>query len=119
MLEDYIDTIAADQRGFGLTSALYLRFDGLIDSASLPAEPAAAQGDAASVYLVNVDADSPGFGTRLPLEFRFEPEAGESIGDNWLACLPFPGFVMAEETTYALVVTKRLLSIDGDPVQAS
>jgi predicted esterase len=119
LLEDYLDTIAQDQRGFGLTSALYVRFDGLIDADSLPADPAAAQAEGAAVYLVNVDADSPGFGSKLPLEFRFETEAGESIGDNWLACLPFPGFVMAEETTYALVVTKGLLSVDGEPVKAS
>lgn len=119
LLEDYIDTVALKQRGFGQSSALYLRFDGGIDTTSLPGDPEAAQADDASIYLVNVDPDSPTFGSKLPLEFRFQVEAGENIGDHWLGCLPFPGFVMAEETTYALVVTRRLLGTDAQPVQAS
>ena len=116
LLNDYLDTIGAQQKGFGLTSALYLRFEGPISNGSLPPDPEASRGEDASIYLVNVDAASPTYGDRIPLEFRFEQEAGESIGENWLGCLPFPGFVMAEGTTYALVVTNRLQSAGGGSI---
>jgi pimeloyl-ACP methyl ester carboxylesterase len=82
----------------------------------LPGDPTASREEGASIYLINVDAASPTYGTRIPLQFGFKEEAGESIGENWLGCLPFPGFVMAEETTYALVVTNRLRSADGGSV---
>lgn len=116
LLDDYLNTIGAQQKGFGLTSALYLRFEGPISSGSLPGDAAASRDEDASIYLVNVDAASPTYGARIPLEFRFEQEAGESIGENWLGCLPFPGFVMAEETTYALIVTNRLQSSGGGSI---
>ncbi len=116
LLADYIETIAAQQKGFGLTSALYLRFAGPISPGSLPIDAPASREEKASVYLVNVDAASPSYGTRIPMEYRFGQEAGESIGENWLGCLPFPGFVLAEKTTYALIVTKRLRSSGGGSV---
>ncbi len=119
LLEDYIDAIAQDQKGFGLSSALYFRFEGAISDGSLPKDPASSLEESASVYLVNIDKDSSTYGDRIPLEFRFQHEAGESIGPFWLGCLPFPGFVMAEDTTYALVATKRLHSADGGDVLAS
>ncbi len=119
LLEEYIDSIGSVQRGFGLTSGLYVRFDGGISSSSLPSDASSSLSDSASVYLVNIDVNSPSFGKRTPLEFRFQEEASENIGANWLGCLPFPGFVLAEETTYALVVTKRVHSSGGGDVLAS
>jgi predicted esterase len=119
ILEDYMDAIAVGQKGFGLASALYFRFDGAIAASTLPPSPADSLSEEASVYLINVDTESPDFGKRVPLEFRFQVEANSSIGENWLACLPYPGFLMNEETTYALVATNRLLSSDDEPVQAS
>src|SRR5688572_30359036 len=88
----YVDIIAARQRGLSLTAPSFFRFDAEIDPATLPATPQAATEDGASVYLVNVDPDSPGRGERLPLRFRFEPVPGEVIGDNWLSAAPYPGF---------------------------
>ena len=119
ILEDYVNVVAQQQKGFGLSSALYFRFAGAIDAGSLPQDAASSLKDNASVYLVNIDADSPGYGSRIPLEFRFQEEAGDSIGAFWLGVLPFPGFVMAEATTYALIATKRLRSRDGGDVLAS
>lgn len=119
LLEDYLDIIAAEQRGFGLTSALFLRFDGPISVGSLPVDAASSRDDNSSIYLVNIDEASPTYGARIPLQFRFQEEAGESIGEHWLGCLPFPGFVLAEETTYALVVTNRLHSSGGGSVLLS
>ncbi len=119
LLGDYLDAIVLKQRGFGLTSGLFVRFDGAIEPASLPQSPADATAEDASVYLVNIDKDSPEYGQSMPLQFRFETNKGSMIGDNWLSCLPYPGFVMLETTTYALIVSSRLKASDTSPVSAA
>ena len=116
LIELYIDAIAAQQRGFGLSSAGYLLFDGPIDASSLPWTPGGSRLPTASVYLVDVDPDSPEYGQQVPTTARFMTEAGEAIAANALAVLPFPGFVLRERTTYALVATRRLTTRFGDAV---
>lgn len=119
LIEDYLTVIPQRLDGFGQNAAIFVRFDGAIDPATLPATPAAAREDGASVYLVDVDPASPARGVRWPLKFRFEPLPGETIGPNWLAALPYPGFPLADGRTYALVVTTRVAGGDGAPVRAS
>jgi pimeloyl-ACP methyl ester carboxylesterase len=113
LITEYIDVIAAEQRGYSISAASFFRFSGEIDPATLPATPDDSRQDGASVYLVDVDPDSPSRGERVPLRFRFETFAGESIGANWLSVLPYPGFVLREQTTYAVVVTDRVRAADG------
>ena len=100
--------ISANLDGFGLNAAIFVRFGGSVDAASLPQEPEASLMDDASVYLVNVDPTSPGHGQKTPLLFRFEPRPGSVIAGNWLSALPYPGFPLDEGATYALVVTNRV-----------
>ncbi len=105
--------------GFGLNQAIYLRFDGELDPASLP-DAIGSVDDAASVYLIDVDPDSPGYGQRSPILVRFRAEAGETIGPNHLIARPYPGFGLTEATTYALVVTDRVRDSAGNsPVATS
>jgi dienelactone hydrolase len=115
----YVDSISNAQRGFSINAGIFFCFDAPIDASSLPATPSDALADDASVYLVDVDPDSPRKGERVPLRFRFEPRSGETIGDNWLSVLPYPGFVLDELTTYALVLTDRLRATDGTAVAAA
>ena len=108
----YLDAIETLD-GFGTNGAIISRFSGPIDPASLP-DPAASLDDPrASVYLVDVDPDSPARGTRIPLRFRFQTFDGWTVGANWLSALPYPGFPLDESTTYALVITDRLRSAGG------
>ena len=116
IVELYLDAIASDQRGFSLNAPVLLRFDGAVDPATLPSDPIAATTDDASVYLVIVDPDSPRYGERWPIRLRFEASDGETIGANWLSALPFPGYPLAEATTYALVVTRRVAAAGGSAV---
>lgn len=102
--------------GFGLNNAIFTRYSGELDVASLPADAAATLEPGASVYLVNVDPDSPERGRRHPLRFRFQTFEGFTIGPNWLSALPYPGFPLREQTTYALVVTDRLRNTGGASV---
>jgi dienelactone hydrolase len=119
LVENYLAAMAERLDGFGVNAALFARFTGPIDPASLPADPEAARADDASVYLVDVDEASPGRGTRWPLRFRFEEDAGETIGEHWLSVLPYPGFPLAGGRRYALVLTDRVRGADGEPVEAA
>jgi len=119
ILGEYIDVIASRQRGFSISAAIFFRFDAPIDPASLPQTVEASLEADASVYLVNVDPDSPLVGERVPVRFRFEHYEGEAIGRDWLSVLPYPGFPLDETTTYAVVVTSRVLATDGSALQAA
>lgn len=118
LVEDYLDAMEPRLDGFGRNAAIFVRFDHEIDVATLPQTPDEARDDDASVYLVDVDPDSPDRGTKWPLRFRFEPEDGETIGTNWLGSVPYPGFPLEEARVYALVVTSRVHGADGTPVLA-
>lgn len=119
LIDRYLTIFSEKVDGFGTNSAIFVRFSDEIDTASLPASTRASLEPNASVYLVDVDPSSPERGRRWPLRFRFEPGEGESIGPHWLSCLPYPGFPLRPSTTYALVVTGRLLGFDGLPVRRS
>jgi predicted esterase len=118
LVAEYVEAIAERQRGFSLSGAILFRFSGPIDVGSLPTNAAAATEPAASVYLVDVDAGSPERGRAIPLRLRFEELAGETIGPDWLGVVPYPGFVLREDTTYAAVVTRRVTA-GGAPVGRS
>jgi hypothetical protein len=106
-----------DLDGFGLNAALFARFSGPVDQTSLPT-PAESMEEGASVYVIDVDADSPDRGTRVPVIATFRPEGTQTIGPNRLVVRPYPGFPLADGTTYALVITNRLRSGDGGDVLA-
>jgi hypothetical protein len=108
--------------GFGTNNAIFTRFAAPIDEGRLPVDMQDSVQSYASVYLVDVDAASPGYGHKQPIVFRFQDYAGWTIGANWLGALPAPGFPLREGTTYALVVTTRLdvtSSPDFDAILAS
>ncbi|MBZ0238480.1 MAG: hypothetical protein K8M05_39570 [Deltaproteobacteria bacterium] len=107
LVNTYIDACETLD-GFGTNSAIFTRFAGPIDTGRLPVDAQESVQSYASVYLVDVDPASPGYGQRSPLVFRFQDYAGWTIGANWLGALPAPGFPLRQATTYALVVTRRL-----------
>jgi dienelactone hydrolase len=112
----YVDAVASLD-GFGTNGAIFTRFSAPIDEATLPTPEASVDDPTSSVYLVDVDPDSPTRGQRWPLRFRFQTYAGWTIGDNWLSALPYPGFPLADGTTYALVITDRVRAAGGGVVE--
>src|SRR5262249_58521900 len=103
----YRDVIAQELDGFGLNEAVYARFDGPLDPASLP-DPAASMMPGASVYLVNITTTSPEYLARTPIVASFRADARGTMGPNSLVARPYPGFGLLEDTTYALVITNRV-----------
>ncbi len=118
-IADHYRTAAAELDGFGLNAPLFARFDDAIDPASLPATATESVDPAASVYLVDLDRASPEYGLRAPIVARFRPDAGGTIGPNSLAIRPYPGFPLREGTTYGLVITRRLLTVDQEELAPS
>ena len=106
---------AADSlEGFGLNQAVFARFEGSLDSPVLP-DPMSSTAATASVYLVDIDPDSPARGERSPIAVRFRAEPTQTLGENHLIARPYPGFGLAEGTTYALVITDRIGGVKASP----
>jgi dienelactone hydrolase len=109
----YLDAVAQDRHGFGTSAAIFFRFSGPVDPASLPTSPAAALDPAASVFLVDLAA-----GNRVPVRIRLRPGSGPFSGPNLLAIEPFPGRPLRPSSRYAALVTTRVRGADGAPVGA-
>jgi hypothetical protein len=115
LVDQYRDAIEGSA-GFGIASGVFFRFDGPIDPASLPADAEASRQPGASAFLIDVDPASPARGTRIPLQVDFRPAADAYRPGNLLTLMPVPGFVLAQGTLYAAVVTTAVLDTTATPV---
>jgi hypothetical protein len=68
---------------------------------------------ASSVYLANVDAESPAYGETVPLRVQFKERSETYSPENLLAMVPVQGWVLEPETWYAAVVTTAVRDADG------
>ncbi|MCA9608849.1 MAG: hypothetical protein KC619_24765 [Myxococcales bacterium] len=74
-------------------------------------------GDAASVFLVDVDADGGDAGARAPIDVAFLADAGPFGARNILALLPLQGRPLAPNRLYAAVVTTRVRGASGEALE--
>ncbi len=118
LLVDQIRAAAESLDGFSLNGAMFARFTGPLDPASLP-DPAASITPTSSVYLVNVDADSPQHSQRTPIIATFRATGTQTLGIDNLVVRPYPGFPLDEGTTYALVITTRVQAAGGGAIGAA
>ncbi len=105
-------------RGFGTTSVIYLTAAVALDPATLPGF-ADSVGDAASVFLIALDPDSPAYLVKHPIEVRFVADGGPYGASNTLAALPLQGVPLRPSTRYALVVTRAVRTASGAPLGRS
>jgi hypothetical protein len=104
--------------GFALNGAVFVPFEGPVDGSRLPADPAASLEPEATVFLIDVDPESPRRGERIPLETSFYKDARSHAPANVLVALPYAGFVLAPHTLYALIVERGLGDVEGRPLYA-
>ncbi len=116
-LDDYLKVISAETNAFATSAALYLGFTGPIDPASLPADPRASIADDASVFLVDIDADSRERGRRIPLRMEYSEIASTYLAPYNLSMIPPYGIQLLGDTTYALVVTNRVTDPAGVAIE--
>lgn len=102
--------------GFGVNTGGYFRFSGSLSTASLPDVKQTLQADSA-IMLVNIDPQSPQYLERVPLRLDFQPIATLYRPGNVLAYLPYRGYSLAAEATYAAIVFTRLTDENGVPIE--
>lgn len=104
--------------GWGLSSGAFVQTDGAIDSSTLPSAAADTLGADAAVYMVNIDANSPHRGERIPLDVIVAPEDPYTPA-NLIAARPVFGFTRRASTQYAFVVTNAVKDESGSPLGSS
>ena len=107
LLTDYLEF--GDSRvGYGTNSPIYLLFEGALDPRDLPTPLESTEDPQSALVLVDIDPDSPDWGTRVPV--IWEQNAFPSsvyMPEHLLAVAPVHGFPLRPTTTYALLVTTR------------
>ncbi len=85
--------------------------------ASLPRTPADSLDPTAAVGLFDITPGSPSFGRRVP--FRLEARTSSAWGGVSHALLLFPSIALNSGGRYGVVVTHRVVTVDGRPFRAS
>ena len=113
-----LDIVESDADGFGVSSAVYFQTTAPIDVEALGGLSDSVAPDAAA-FLVNVDPESPRHRERLPVTSSFMEDGGPYGSPNQLALLPLQGVPLAEGALHAAVVTTRVQTTDGAPLEPS
>jgi hypothetical protein len=126
LLTDSVDPLTFRQYLFELSGnsttersrhpVIYIQFDGALNEAGLPS-PAQSLQDGASVFLMNVDHNSPNKGALIPIESTVF-HGSLYVPDNTLSAMPAVGFPLDPSTRYALVVLSKLGDSTGAPLGA-
>ena len=106
LVQKYLD-LAASLDGFGTNPTIYVRFDGALDTDLLP-DPEGSVTDDATVYLLDIDPQSPDWGTRVPISWDYQPTETAYQPADLLSVQPVWGFPLRANTSYALVVTTAI-----------
>ncbi len=112
-LAQLVELLESGTSGFGPSGAVFVPFDGAVDTSRLPATPEASLEPDASVFLVNVDPDSEAYGERIPIEVSFKAAAETYTPPNLLVVLPFAGVVLEPNTLHAVIVRRGLGDTEG------
>ena len=88
-------TLSDKMDGFSISESAFFRMTGKI-SAAMPG-PEDSLKPSASIFLVNIDPASPGYGERVPVYCHFHAHSSGPL-NNLLAVSPYPGFVLREKT---------------------
>lgn len=113
IVERYLSAIEADTHGYSLSGGTYLRFSTSVDTTTLPATGLASQAAGASVFLMNVDPDSPNQGQRHPVNVSYRDEETRYWPQHCVAVMPVFGIPLEWNTTYAVVVTRDVTPAAG------
>ena len=109
----YVEAMARRLDGFATNGASYARFSEAVDPSSLPSTPEASTEGDASVFLMDVDRESPALGARHPLVLHYQACQTRYWPAYTVASRPVYGLPLASGRRYALVVTDRVRPAAG------
>lgn len=127
----YFGAVEQDVDGFATNAPVFFRFSDIVEPQSIcltegsiypslqdddgnPVE-LCADDQPPNVRLINIDPDSPSYNTSVPVQLAMSQSSGQYICQNWLGIAPLAGQPLAEDTTYAALVTTGVRDIRGDP----
>lgn len=116
-VEQTLDVIREDVRGFGIASAVFFTLSAPPDVTRLP-DAFASVADGAPVFLISV-TPGPDYLRRYPVDVSYAADGGPFGALNLLSLLPVQGMALRPKTTYAAVVLRNLRSADGKPLGVS
>ena len=99
--------------GAGTTAPITFRFDGELATGDLP-KPLGTLYPSSALFLIDVDPDSPHFGTRVPVEWDYQEDETTFQPTNLLTLAPLSGIPLRPGNTYAAGVTTKVAARDGD-----
>ncbi|TNE43234.1 MAG: hypothetical protein EP343_34055 [Deltaproteobacteria bacterium] len=111
-VQSLVDIIQNDSRGFGVSSAIFLKMSGPLDATLLPKWKATIE-PSSPVFLVSVDKGQPDYLQKYPIKPKFEDDGGKFGTLNQLTLLPLQGVPLRPQTLYAAVVLRSLKDKDG------
>jgi hypothetical protein len=114
-LTQVLSLAASSPTGFSLNGGIFLRFDGAIDADKLPSAEGSLE-PGSPLFLVDVTPGSPRRGARVPIVSSFKAMAETYSPEDLLGVVPYPGFPLSPDTTYALVVRRSLGGADQRPL---
>ncbi len=106
LLQQYLELMSTRVRGFAISAPVYFRFSHTIDEDTLPEDAAASLDEDATVFLIDVDPDSPKRGERHPAILHYRDEPTFFWPAHTLAVRPPYGVSLAPGRTYAAVITR-------------
>ncbi len=118
LVEKYVNYANTHIKGWGANSAIYFHFSAGLDLDSLPDEWSSTTAES-PIQLINIEPNSPEFGTRVPVKVEFFKDATDYYPENTLAFLPFPGFPLRPSERYAAILLKTIKDDTGSPIGAS
>ena len=89
--QNFIDQANQETTGFSRMGAVYLPFDGPINTNALPDTLTDSLEADARVFLVNVDRTSSRYAERIPIYTRWQEEPAVYLPGNLLTLLPYQG----------------------------
>lgn len=105
MVDVLVTALSQETKGFGTSSGLYLSFESPINEEALPTNGASSIRSSSTLFLVNIDPDSPSRGEKVPITWRVFPEETQYLPSNSLGVRLVEGATLMPATQYALVVT--------------
>ncbi|MCK5799878.1 MAG: hypothetical protein KAI47_21960 [Deltaproteobacteria bacterium] len=113
IVKSYYDQIKKDVKGFGVNTAVYVRFSKQVDFATLTLS-----GKSPTVQFIDITKTSPGYARGVALDLGANSGRGKYICENWMSIRPSVGHPLRSETTYALLLRKGIKDTKGGSVAA-